>query len=172
MLTGTPSYTLFYTLPFYLAVKGTAQNSSLKPPLSTQSPVIPSYQGDYIIFHNENFLQLQGIVLPHSPFCWTKARAHTTYSIVVGSCNFQFPTKLLHSLQSLGQPLGLKTCRHTVEVQEKRVQLPTTKERGEPSWDRRALWKSTNSCSPSKVAKEWRSIPLLLSSEKKLRIFF
>ena len=29
--------------------------------LSTRSRVIPSYQGDSIIFHNDNFLQLQGI---------------------------------------------------------------------------------------------------------------
>ena len=43
----------------------------------TQSRIIPSYQGDSIIFHDENFLQLQGIVLPHTPFCRTKDRAHT-----------------------------------------------------------------------------------------------
>ena len=62
--------------------------------LSTWSRVIPSYQGDFIIFYNENFLQLQGIALPHPPFYWTKERAHTTYSMIVGSCNLQFPTKL------------------------------------------------------------------------------
>ena len=37
--------------------------------LSTWSRVIPSYQGDSIIFHIEKFLQLQGIVLTHPPFC-------------------------------------------------------------------------------------------------------
>ena len=36
--------------------------------LLTQSRVIPSCQGNSIIFHNEKFLQLQGIVFPHPPF--------------------------------------------------------------------------------------------------------
>ena len=36
--------------------------------LSTRSCVIPSYQADSIFFHNENFLQLEGIVLTHPPF--------------------------------------------------------------------------------------------------------
>ena len=40
--------------------------------LSTRSRVISSYQGDSIIFHNEFFLQLQGIVLSHPPFPWSK----------------------------------------------------------------------------------------------------
>ena len=42
----------------------------------------------------------------------------------------------------------------------KREQLPTTKERGEPSRDSRALQKSINYCSPSKVDKEGCNIPL------------
>ena len=59
-------------------------SSLMKSTLSTRSRVIPSYQGDSIIFHNDNFLQLQRIVLPHPPFCWTKERAQTTYSVIVG----------------------------------------------------------------------------------------
>ena len=35
--------------------------------LSTGSRVIPSCQGDSIIFHNEKFLQLQGILITHPP---------------------------------------------------------------------------------------------------------
>ena len=42
----------------------------------------------------------------------------------------------------------------------KREELPTEKERGEPPRGRRALEKSKNSCYPSKVAKDWRNIPL------------
>ena len=46
----------------------------------------------------------------------------------------------------------------TAEV-TKREELPTKKERGDPSRGRRALEKTENSCSPSKVAKQWRNIP-------------
>ena len=52
----------------------------LKVTLSTRSLVIPSCQGDSIIFHNENFLQLKGVLLTHPPLSWSKERAHTTYS--------------------------------------------------------------------------------------------
>ena len=44
----------------------------------------------------------------------------------------------------------------------KREEIPTEKERGEPSKGRRALEKSENSSSPSKVAKEWCKIPFLI----------
>ena len=52
--------------------------------LSTQKLVIPSCQGDSIIFQNENFLQLKGVLLIHPPLSWSKERAHTTYSINKG----------------------------------------------------------------------------------------
>ena len=42
-------------------------NSKLYEYLLTRSRVIPSCQGDSIIFHNEKFLQLQGILLTHPP---------------------------------------------------------------------------------------------------------
>ena len=40
-----------------------------KKSLSTRICVIPSCQGDSIIFHNDNVLQLQGMVLTHPTFC-------------------------------------------------------------------------------------------------------
>ena len=43
----------------------------------------------------------------------------------------------------------------------KREELPTEKERGDPSRGRRALEKTKNSCSPSKVAKQWPNIPFM-----------
>ena len=68
------------------------------------------------------------------------------------------PCACIHYSPS-GKPLGLQACMHTVEG-AKREQLLTTKERGEHSRYRRPLKKSINSYSPSKVANEWRSIPL------------
>ena len=43
----------------------------------------------------------------------------------------------------------------------KKKELPIEKERGDPSKGRRALEKYKNSCSPSKVAKQWRNIPFM-----------
>ena len=43
---------------------------------------------------------------------------------------------------------------------KKREDLPTEKKRGDPSKGRKALEKSKILCSPSKVAKQWRNIPL------------
>ena len=51
-----------------------------------------------------------------------------------------------------------------VEV-KKRKELPKEKERGDPSRGRKALEKSKNLCSPSKVAMQWRNIPLKPFSE-------
>ena len=45
----------------------------VKSDLSTRSRVIPSYHGDSIIFHNANFLQHKGIVLPHPPIFFNRA---------------------------------------------------------------------------------------------------
>ena len=53
----------------------------------------------------------------------------------------------MHSLQALGHA----NVHETAEV-KKREKLPTEKERGDPLSCSRALEKSENFCSPSKVA--------------------
>ena len=83
-----------------------AQGTILQNNFSTRSLVIPSCQGDSLIFHNENFLQLMGVLLTHPPLSLSKEIAHTTY---------------------------------------------------------------IKSCSPSKVAKEWRNIPLHLLERELLK---
>ena len=54
--------------------------------------------------------------------------------------------------------LGFKSNFAFYFLDQKR-ELTQHTERGKPSRDRRALWKSINFYSPSKVAKEWRNIP-------------
>ena len=87
--------------------------------LSTRSRVITSYQGESIIFHNDKFLQLQGVLLTHPHFCWTKERAHTTYSIVI--------------CLSLGEcycsPSGLQSCIHPRKDRKERATPYNKRER-------------------------------------------
>ena len=45
-----------------LVIRGGHIKKEKKNILLTRSRVIPSYQGDSIIFHNKNLLQLQGIL--------------------------------------------------------------------------------------------------------------
>ena len=72
--------------------------------------------------------------------------------VVLFSCNSPM---CLHSLQSLGQALGRAS---TLLKCKKREQLPTTKEKREILGIVGLCKKK--SCSPSKFAKEWRTIPL------------
>ena len=73
----------------------------------------------------------------------------------------------------LGKPLGKQTCMQTAEV-TKREELPTERERErvDPSRGSRALQKTNNSWSPSKVAKQWRNFPLKQTHHPPLNVTF
>ena len=59
--------------------------------LLTQSLVIPSCQGDAIIFHSEKFLQLQGILLTHPAKVDKKRELKQEYLINKGIVIYNSP---------------------------------------------------------------------------------
>ena len=73
----------------------------------------------------------------------------------------KFPTRTLYNCESSNLPHACKRACKTPsnKRKEKRVQLVTKRERGAPKGKEGSI-KTTNSYSPSKVAKEWGNIPI------------
>ena len=70
----------------------------------------------------------------------------------------------MHLLQSLGQALRPVSAHTLLKAKEKRESNEGEREHQR---QRRALWNSTNSYSPFKVAEEWRNIPFSFFEERR-----
>ena len=80
----------------------------------------------------------------------------------------------MHSLHALRQALGQANVYANARSDKKRrtPYRERERERGDPSRGRRALQKTNNSCSPSKVAKQWRNFPLKQTHHPPLNVTF
>ena len=124
--------------------------------MSTSNCVFPSYQGESTIFDKGNFLyqtpDTKGVILPHPPLSRTKKRAQTKICCV----------KYNILLQSLVTS-GMQACKQPSKGKRKESAM-RDKEREVSTKGKEGLYKkTTNSYSPSKVAKEWREIPFILN---------